>query len=326
VADQGVLSGSPDDGYDAPTTWAISYVSRSAAERMDDAPSAVKGDGQGLRPPCRSVYGAQMADCFLERPHARIAYSADGPLEADRTLVAAHGLAASRAFEDALGIFDWSPVARAGERVVRFDRRGHGASTGRPVEEDYRWPVLADDFLAVVEDVSPARPVDGLGESTGCGTLLWAAAKAPTRFRRLVLVIPPAVREARSPQREFYLAGADLLEQRGIEAWRRAAAIFPQPPILAAGGWPRNAPSAVAEELLPAVFRGAAASDLPADEALAALTQESLILAWETDENHPVASARRLLDLVPNARLDVAETPEDIRGWGARIAEFLTSP
>jgi pimeloyl-ACP methyl ester carboxylesterase len=267
-----------------------------------------------------------MPDRFLERPHARIAYSTEGPDESERTLVAAHGLTTSRAYEDGVGIFDWSPVARAGERVVRFDRRGHGASTGRAVPEDYRWPALADDFVAVVDEVSPARPADGLGESTGCGTLLWAATKAPERFRRLVLVIPPAVREARSSQGDLYLAAAALVEQRGRAAWTRAASALAQPPILVEGGWRRDTVPAVSEQLLPSVLRGAASTDLPDDAALAALRQQALILAWTTDENHPVRSAERLAAVLPNAQVEVAETPEAIRGWGTRIAEFLTAP
>ncbi len=228
--------------------------------------------------------------------------------------------------EDELGVFDWSPVSDTGERVVRFDRRGHGASTGRPVSEDYEWAALAQDFLAVAEMVSPNAPVDGLGQSTGCGTMLWAACKAPYRFRRLVLVVPPTSGEDRSRQRDLYLTGAALIEQRGIEALRRAEAMLPQALILTAGGWPRLTAPAVSDELLPAVLRGAAASDLPDDEMLSALKQEALILAWEADENYPLASARRLAQLLPNARLEIAEAPDTIRHWGTRVAEFLTSP
>lgn len=240
--------------------------------------------------------------------------------------MAAHGFATSRAVEDELGITDWSPVAEHGERVVRFDRRGHGASSGGPSPADYEWPALAEDLLALVDEISPGAPVDGLGQSTGAGTLLWAASVAPHRFRRLVLVTPPASREDRSPQRDLYLAGAALLEQRGTEALLRAASLLPQAPILTAGGWPPLTTPDVPHELIPAVLRGAAASDLPDDLLLGALAHEALILAWEADENYPLASTRRLAQLLPNAHLEIADTPDTIRGWGARVAEFLTAP
>ena len=262
-------------------------------------------------------------DTFLNRTDTRLAYSADGPARALHTLVVTHAMTASREYEDAWGVFDWAPVAESGERVVRFDTRGHGASTGRPDPGDYRWETLAGDLLAVADEVSPGRPVDGLGMSGGCGALLWAATRAPHRFRRLVLVIPPPAGDARTEQAGLYRAAADLVELRGLDAWTRAAANLPAVPALSAGGWTRSPVPAVSAENLPAILRGDADSDLPAEEALSALGHDTLVLAWRTDRSHPVAAAEQLAARLPYSTLEIADSPADIRGWGALVRDFL---
>jgi pimeloyl-ACP methyl ester carboxylesterase len=262
-------------------------------------------------------------DSHLDRPGARIAYRCTGPVDADRALVVAHSLATSRAWEDEVGVLDWSPVAAAGTRLIRFDTRGHGASTGTDDEQLYRWPRLAEDFLAVADAARPDRPVDGLGSSTGCGVLLWAVVAAPQRFRRLVLVVPPTWGEARAAQAELYLAAAQMIELRGLESWQRVMTVAPPAPILQAGGWSRVSAMAVRDHLLPAVFRGAAASVLPDDDQLRSIDQPTLILAWDTDPSHPVETAEHLAERMPNSTLEIATVPDRIRGWGERVASFL---
>lgn len=261
---------------------------------------------------------------FVDRPGARIAYAVTGADSGLPAVLVTHSFLASRQLEDELGIFDWSPVTTLGKRLIRFDARGHGESSGGTDEAEYRWPALAEDLLAVADTVSTdADPVDAIAESTGCGTVLWAVTRQPERFRRLVLVIPPTVREERSEQGEVYRASASLIELRGAEAWARLVDHFPPVPLLDRGGWSRARRIPVPLDLLPSVLRGAAASDLPAESALAALPHETLVLAWTTDVNHPVSSAEYLVNVLPNARLVVADDPDQVRGWGALAAEHL---
>ena len=262
-------------------------------------------------------------DEYLDRPGARLAYSRTGSPRAEAAVVVAHSLATSRQWEDEAGIFDWSDVASADRQLVRFDTRGHGASSGRIDPEQYRWPALADDLIAVSGAVAGGRAVDGLGESTGCGVLLWAALAAPDRFRRLVLVIPPTRGEERAQQAELYTAAAELVELRGADAWRRLTVTAAQAPILREGGWDRPARVPIREELLPAVLRGAASSDFPADDAIRTIRQPALILAWDTDLSHPVSTAEHLAQQLPDSRLEIATAPDAIRGWGRRAAAFL---
>jgi pimeloyl-ACP methyl ester carboxylesterase len=79
----------------------------------------------------------------------------------------------------------------------------------------------------------------------------------------------------------------------------------------------------VPRDLLPSVLRGAADSDLPDDTALRTLGVPALVLSWEGDPGHPVATGERLAELVPGARLETAATLAEVRAWGDRAATFL---
>lgn len=265
-----------------------------------------------------------MTDLHLHTAGAVLAYdvagSADGPI-----VVSSHGLMSSRASEDASGVFGWSSLPEAGLCLVRYDARGHGHSTGGGDPEQYSWPRLAADLLALLDAVAGDHPVDVVGASMGVGTALWAATIAPQRFRRLALVIPPTAWATRPTQAGLYETSARFVEQRGLDAWVRGSASLPPVPVLEAGGWWPPPPPDVPEELLPSVLRGAASTDLPAEEAIAALPQEAILLPWADDPAHPVSTARRLAALLPHATMTVATTPRDVSGWGERIATFLRS-
>ena len=151
----------------------------------------------------------------------------------------------------------------------------------------------------------------------GTGTLLHAACAEPGRFAGLVLVTPPTAWETRRAQSEVYEWHAALVERQGRDAFVSLGAGAPQPPALV--GAPATEPS-VTETLLPAVLRGAAASDLPGPEAVAALDVPTLVLAWRGDPSHPTATAQRLHELVADSRLVVASSPADVRTWPGLVA------
>jgi 3-oxoadipate enol-lactonase len=241
----------------------------------------------------------------------------DGPLT-----VVAHGLATDRwSLEDA-GVFDWSPLVAGGQRVVRYDARGHGRSTGRPAAEDYRWPALADDLLALLDVLSPDRPVRAVGASMGTATLLFAALQAPHRFERLVLTCPPTAWSTRAQQAETYRQAADLVERLGADAFERAVAAQPKQGLFA--HLPDFPPGLrVSDALLPSVLRGAADSDLPDDATLHTLRLPVLVLSWYDDPGHPVETGERLADVIDGAELGTAATVEELRTWGGRAATFL---
>ncbi|KUL26702.1 alpha/beta fold hydrolase [Actinoplanes awajinensis] len=234
-----------------------------------------------------------------------------------------HGVWFSNRVEDRLGLLDWSRLSGS-RRIVRYHQRGHGLSPGEPDPELYTWPSLARDLLAVADRVAGDRPVDWAGSSLGTGALLWAAARRPERFGRLVLMSPPTVRDTRVAARRAYRSGANGVAARGKASWLRIARDFPKPAIFDdVPGWEFDAD--VPEALIPAVMRGAAATDLPGDEVLRTITQRTLILAWETDPVHPVSSAELLAGVLPDARLHVSRSSADVQNWPERIGEFLAA-
>ncbi|MFP5318149.1 MAG: alpha/beta fold hydrolase [Acidimicrobiia bacterium] len=240
------------------------------------------------------------------------------------TFVWAHGLQSSRAHEDELGLFDWSPVHDVA-RMVRYDAKGHGE--GRRAYEDraYRWSTLVDDMLFAAGSHGPF--VAG-GACIGAATALYAALRARRRVQALVLVTPPAAWNSRNGQPEAYASAASLVERRGLpsllESWRTR----PQPRIL-----DREVPhardvtlrhlAAMDEKALPAILRGSALSDLPCQDEIANLVLPTLILAWDGDPEHPVATAEALADRLLFSELHVAHDLADVRQWPKLIAHFL---
>jgi 3-oxoadipate enol-lactonase len=232
-----------------------------------------------------------------------------------------HGLTSSRASEDQLPLLRWDTIIGAARQVVRYDAAGHGETGGPPDPSCYEWPQLASDLFGLLDELGLER-VDAGGASMGCATTLHAAVRAPERFDRLVLVIPPTAWATRAAQGDVYRAGADLAEQKGKDAWLAAAEDAPRLALFAdLPAMPARAD--IPEDLLPSVLRGAAASDLPSADSISRLGHRALILAWAGDPGHPESTAARLDELLPNGELRVARTLPELFTWSAAIAEFL---
>jgi 3-oxoadipate enol-lactonase len=238
------------------------------------------------------------------------------------TVVWAHGLSTSRDAQEASRMFDWSPVVRSGHRLVRYDARGHGHSTATSSPDDYEWRHLAEDLLALLDEVAPGERVAGIGSSMGTATLLHAAVLDPARFSKLVLTSAPTAWQTRAAQAGTYLQTADLIEQQGLAAFEGMMKDAPQPAVFAevldlADGL------GVTAETAPTIFRGAARSDLPDAAAIASITVPTLLLSWAGDPGHPVVTGSLLAELLPDAALRVAATPAQLAQWGDYAAQFL---
>ncbi|MGI3784589.1 MAG: alpha/beta fold hydrolase [Janthinobacterium lividum] len=267
-----------------------------------------------------SQSAALPATRYVELRGLRFAYSdlGSGPLVLD-----AHGLSSSRANNRLLQMSDFSAVASVGRRLVSYDARGHGESEGTEVADDYTWAALAADLLALADHFSPDAPVSAIGSSMGTGTLIHAATQRPDRFDRLVLTAPPTAWETRADQAAVYATMADMVEAADPQTLAQLFASAPPPPVFAdVPGFPP--PPDIRADLLATVFRGAGRADLPPLESLSALTQPTLVLAWDTDPGHPVSTAEKLLAALPRAELHVSRTFADIQTWGERAARFLT--
>jgi pimeloyl-ACP methyl ester carboxylesterase len=210
---------------------------------------------------------------------------------------------------------------------VRFDARGHGASTTgtNPLDPDqYTWAELARDLLELAGDLNGGNkgPIDAIGASMGTGSLLHAAMQAPERFRRLVLAAAPTAWQTRAGQADLYEQTAALVERQGLRVFESMLAQRPLPPVFS---HLTRYPSALAvsDALMPPVLRGAARSDLPPLAALAKMAVPTLLLAWAGDPVHPVETAQQLAATLPSAQLHVARHPDELRQWGELAVRFL---
>lgn len=229
-----------------------------------------------------------------------------------------HGILSSRAQEDAEGLLDWRNIVDQDWRWVRYDLRGHGESSGTNNVAAYSWREAGRDLVELANTLNIPRFAGG-GCSTGCAALLEAALEVPERIDRIVLVLPPAAWEDRPAQVERYQTLAAHLRTQGVAEWTATA----RPPILdAEPNLPPFAPQ-VSMDWLPSVLRGSAASDLPEPERISHLGQPTLILAWDTDENHPLSTAQRLAELLPRAELNIARTMRQIYDWPHLVARFI---
>ena len=223
----------------------------------------------------------------FEVPGAELAVALSD--EGGHPVVQLHGLTSSRARDRVLSL----DLGRglSGTRLLRYDARGHGRSTGRMVPEDYRWQSLAEDLLRLLDHWFPGERVHGVGPSMGAGTLLHAASREPDRFTGLTLMVPPTAWETRPAQAANYRAGAALIESVGVEAFLATTRGSTPPP--ATRGAPETVPD-VADALLPSLLRGAALSDLPTPGAVARIDVPTTILAWVDDSGHPLSTAESL--------------------------------
>lgn len=230
--------------------------------------------------------------------------------EGGHPVVQLHGLTSSR-YRDRVLDLDLGR-GLSGTRLLRYDARGHGHSSGRAVPEDYTWPHLAEDLLRLLDRWFPGERVHGVGPSMGCGTLLHAAVRDPDRFSGFTLLLPPTAWDSRAAKAQEYRRAAEFVEARGLEAFIDADRGSARPP--ATVGTPETRPE-VAERILPALFRGAALSDLPDPELIARIDVPATLLAWIDDPAHPVTTAEVLTDLLPRATLSVAATPAEVSTW-----------
>ena len=140
----------------------------------------------------------------------------------------AHGLMSSRAAAKASGIGDFSAVGAVEgpgghRRLVSYDARGHGESSGSTTAADYEWPNLARDVLALADVFSPTRPV-----ADGSGT--WKAT--------YILNLPGQVTSAQIVlnnilQSSATTASTSYIEKKGISVTAVDPALVPEPASMA---------------------------------------------------------------------------------------------
>ena len=133
----------------------------------------------------------------------------------------------------------------------------------------------------------------------------------------------------RSLQAEYdlYRAAAQVVAVSGMKPFVAMGRAAPTPKILTGelAAIPRAAFDAMEKmdrHVVPHILRGAASSDLPPKESLQSLDIPTLILAWEGDPGHPLATAEELDRLLPQSELHIAREPSDVLRWPELVTDF----
>ncbi len=245
----------------------------------------------------------------------------DGP-----PFVWGHGLLGSIEQETATGIFGWKGTADVA-RLIRYDARGHGESSAASSPNELRWPELALDLWALVEELGVDRPVLG-GTSMGCGTVLHAAVACPDDVGALVLALPPTGWQSRRRQQIAYRITAPVAGLVGPGFLSFVARFAPKSDLMA--GELAQVSDAMTEHVgrnsrrnAVLALEGAARSDLPSPDEIARLEIPVLILSWAGDPTHPRSTAERLDRLLAQSEWHHATVEEDVLAWPEMVTEFV---
>jgi len=137
----------------------------------------------------------------------------------------------------------------------------------------------------------------------------------------MLLVLPPTAWETRDETE--YASAADMVEAQGVAAYVEEWNSKPVPEILEPIKEIYSFTPAVPEDLFPSALRGASQSDLPPKATVHAITAPTLILAWTTDDGHPLSTAEALHELLPESELLVANELADIGPWTDKVIALL---
>ncbi|MBK8050451.1 MAG: alpha/beta fold hydrolase [Anaerolineales bacterium] len=103
-----------------------------------------------------------------------------------------------------------------GVRYVSMDARGHGATSALGNPADFRFDVLADDLVALLDHLGIEQAVAG-GISMGAGEALNLALRHPARVRGLILVRPAWLAEPSPPSAQILAQMGDWIQQVGVD-------------------------------------------------------------------------------------------------------------
>jgi pimeloyl-ACP methyl ester carboxylesterase len=256
--------------------------------------------------PLNAEIRAQFNETFIDLPAGTVYYELAGPEEGE-VVVLVPGFS--------VPAYIWDPtfeaLTQAGFRVLRFDFYGRGHSD-RP-DVDYTIPFFAEQLGQLVEELDLASPVNLVGLSMGGPVVTHFTNRNPQTVKRLVLVDPMVFTPSRDdigplalPLVGEYLAAVFLIPRTaaGQSGDFHDKERFPN--------WEER----FREQMQYHGFRAAILStvrNFPAQDTLVEYQELGrkdlpVQLFWgRQDQSIPLEHSEKLLELVPQARLNIIE-------------------
>lgn len=267
--------------------------------------------------------------------------AAPGVASCDWGLIWAHGLTGSAANESEGG-WPYGEVVELANLlpVARYDARGHGRSDDPDIPDDAErlrsqhplsWPVMGGD-LTELRAAWGKRKTILAGTSMGSAASIYSLLEDTSDVAGLILANPPTCYGTRSQFVPQYLASLEVTRADGIESAYRAAQQRAKAPIFLESergrqmfeiGWRQKFEMGTAKYCN--ALEGAIRSDLPDQGRIKAGLENvpTLILAWKTDAQHPVETARMLHELLPRSELVVASSWAEVEEFPHRMRLFV---
>lgn len=217
-------------------------------------------------------------------------------------MIFSHGLGGNLSLmRDLIGPLEWV-------RVVLYDNRGHGRTSGASDPGKLTFALMADDMAAVLDHLDIDSAVIG-GESMGAGISLAFCRRHPQRVRALILSRPAWLNNGYPPNLAILAAIAKLIDEFGREeaparvaqssAFKQLNALYPETTrsLMRSLQDTTNPNLAIVYETIPAYVPFASF------EELRSINAPCLLLASHDDPLHPFEYARRLAEAIPGATL-----------------------
>ncbi|HEY1457966.1 MAG TPA: alpha/beta hydrolase [Solirubrobacteraceae bacterium] len=245
-------------------------------------------------------------------------------------VVLAHGLTATRRYV----VMGSRALERSGHRVVAYDARGHGNSTGAPDRKAYGYERLGEDLENLLDTLELRRAVFA-GASMGAHTLLRLALRRPERVAALVLITPaydPGAHARAQDERAY--AGWDALarglREHGVKGFLEAYDFSSVP-----DRWSETVQTVIDQRLSAHEHPAAVADALEvvprsrpfeSFEQLSQITVPTIVVGSrdEADPGHPLALAETYARLIPGAKLLLEEAGRSPIAWqGAQLSTLI---
>jgi pimeloyl-ACP methyl ester carboxylesterase len=247
-------------------------------------------------------------------------------------IILLHGLTATRRYV----VMGSRVLERAGLRVIAYDARGHGRSSGAPDPTAYGYERLARDLLGVLDALELPRAMLA-GASMGAHTALAVALGHPERVSALGIITPafdpraaPTVSLGTGHCQDPLAHG---LREDGVEGFVRAYDFSSVPEA-----WRETVEKVIRQRLAAHEHPEAVADALevvprsrPFQELreLGGIAVPTVVVASrdEVDSGHPLALAERYAHEIPGAQLKVEDGGPPVRSpiaWqGGQLSKVL---